>query len=430
MASTHAADWAEPDTPQRDWKKLVLIIGLAGLSWVATYVGMLELIETNMGSLPLLHKLIIGFSVAMLMTMVVWLLDQMFSRVDWFTRLAYIFGYVFLSIISIGFGFGFYWKVLESRSEAARSAESAVGQVQSSLYGASTRLEQLQATLVQLSAMSTDKAAIERDKGTSCPNSSPGDGPRRKMRDEDAARFNFASEFVKGRVTAIKGDMGALDAELAKIVSNDASTIDAASGTRNEFMRSLGRRLDMTVTGFNAFRTDPQLRQIRTDLADRAERTTIDIGDGKSITCPDSQLQVAVRGVVRAIDQLPTLEKPQIAAVEGSEATIEAFRRLTATFFGLLSFELPPSADELRLLQQKAVQSIDNPGALHALNNEAVGLSKRDYIPLGVAVVRRPLPAAGLHWAPDEPLRRHATEHDRSRARAGVPHPVALFRDP
>jgi hypothetical protein len=190
---------------------------------------------------------------------------------------------------------------------------------------------------------------------------------------------------VKGRVGAIKGDMGALDAELAKIVSNDASIIDA-HGTRNEFMRTLGRRLDMTVTGFNAFRTDPQLRQIRTDLADRAERTTIDGGNGKHIVCPDAQLQVAVRGVVRAIDQLPTLEKPEIAAVEGSEATIEAFRRLTATFFGLLSFELPPSADELRELQQKAVQSIENPGSLHALNHEAVGLSKRDYIPLGVAV--------------------------------------------
>lgn len=380
------AGWSEPDSPKRDWKKLVLIAGLAGLSWVATYVGMLELIESNMGSLPLVHKLIIGFSVAMLMTMVVWLLDQMFSSIDWFTRLAYLFGYVFLTIISVGFGFGFYWKVLESRSEAARSAESAVGQVQSSLHGAATRLEQLQATLGQLATLSTQKAAVEREKGTSCPNSSPGDGPRRKMRDEDAARFNFASEFVHGRVTSIKGEMATLDTELAKIVSNDASTIDAATGTRNEFMRSLGRRLDMTVTGFNAFRTDPQLRQIRTDLADRAERSTIDAGNGKAIACPDAQLQVALRGVVRAIDQLPTLEKPEIAAVEGSEATIEAFRRLTATFFGLLSFELPPSADQLRTLQQKAVQSIDNPAALQSLSNSAVGLSKRDYIPLGVAV--------------------------------------------
>ena len=384
-ALSHDSDWAEPDAPKRDWKKLVLIIGLAGLSWVATYVGMLELIESNMGSLPLVHKLIIGFSVAMLMTMVVWLLDQMFSPIDWFTRLAYLGGYVFLTIISVGFGFGFYWKVLESRSEAARSAESAVGQVQSSLNGAATRLEQLQGTLVQLAALSTDKATLERDKGTSCPNSSPGDGPRRKMRDEDAARFGFASDFVKGRVTSIKGDMAALDGELAKIVSNDASTIDKATGTRNEFMRTLGRRLDMTVTGFNAFRTDPQLRQIRTDLADRAERTTINAG-GKSISCPDAQLQVALRGVVRAIDQLPTLEKPEIAAVEGSEATIEAFRRLTATFVGLMSFELPPSADELRVLQQRAVQSIDNPAALRALSTEAVGLSKRDYIPLGIAV--------------------------------------------
>src|SRR4029078_10830769 len=174
---------------------------------------------------------------------VVWLLDQMFSPIDWFTRLSYVFSYVFLSIISIGFGFCFFLEVLESPSEAARSAESAVGQVQSSLHGASTRLEQLQATLVQLSAISTSKAELERSKVTSCPNSSPGDGPRRKMRDEDAARFNFASECVKGRGTAVKGDMGALDAELAKLVSNDASTIDAATGTRNEFMRSLGRRL-------------------------------------------------------------------------------------------------------------------------------------------------------------------------------------------
>jgi hypothetical protein len=385
-AGDWADDWSEPEKPQRDWKKLFLVAGLAALSWVATYVGMLELIKSNMGDLPLVHKIIIGFSVAMLMTMVVWLLDQMFSPIDWFTKLSYVCGYIFLTIISVGFGFGFYWKVLESRAEASRSAESAVGQVQSSLHGASTRLEQLQGTLVQLSAISTEKAEIERNKGTSCPNSSPGDGPRRKMRDEDAARFTFASDFVKARVTAVKGDMAALDTELAKILADDPAIIDPKSGTRNEFMRALGRRLDLTVTGFNAFRTDPQLRQIRTDLADRAERTTLADTHGGIIACPDPQLQVALRGVVRAIDQLPNLEKPEIAAVEGSEATIEAFRRLTATFFGLLSFKMPPSADELRELQQRAVQSIENPAGVRALNNEAVGLSKRDYIPLGVAV--------------------------------------------
>jgi len=52
-----------PDySPPRDLKKLVLIIGLGTLSWVATYVGMLELIEANMGDLPLVHRVIVGFS--------------------------------------------------------------------------------------------------------------------------------------------------------------------------------------------------------------------------------------------------------------------------------------------------------------------------------------------------------------------------------
>ncbi|MEQ1671194.1 MAG: hypothetical protein ABL893_10080, partial [Hyphomicrobium sp.] len=350
--------------PERDWKRGVLIAGLGILSWVATYVGMLELIEANMGDLPLIHKAIIGFSVAMLMTMIIWLLDQLFKPHPFVTKVFYASGYVFLSLISIGFGFGFYWKVLESRGESTRSAESAVSQVQNSLHAASTRLEQLNATLVQLTGVSTSKAELERAKGTSCPNSKPGDGPRRKMREEDAQRFSFASEFVNGRVGAVKGDMAALNGDLAKIVSADASTFDAKTGTRNEFMRTLGRKLDMTVTGFNAFRTDPQLRQIRTDLAERAEKTTFgDAKGGGAISCPDAQLQTALRGVVKAIDQLPELEKPQIAAVEGSEATIEAFRRLTATFYGALAFKLPPSADELRELQKKAVQSVESGAA-------------------------------------------------------------------
>jgi hypothetical protein len=388
-AAPEQGDWGDGDSqPPRDIKKLVLIAGLGILSWVATYVGMLELIEANMGDLPLIHKAIIGFSVAMLMTMIIWLLDQMFAPINGFTKFCYALGYVFLTIISVGFGFGFYWKVLESRSEASRSAESAISQVQGSLFAAATRLDQLQTTLVQLSAVSTEKAELERTKGTSCPNSRPGDGPRRKMRDDDAVRFAFSSDFVKARVGSVKTELSALDGDLLKIVNADPSTLDPKSGTRNEFMKGLSRKLDMTVTGFNAFRTDPQLRQLRTDLSDRAERSTF--GDPKKggFVCPDPQLQGALRGAVKAIDQIPELEKPKIAAVEGSEATIEAFRRLTATFYGMLAFKMPPSADELRELQQKAVQSVEGGAAAQAAlrADEAVGLSKRDYVPLAVAL--------------------------------------------
>jgi hypothetical protein len=378
----------------RDPKRLILVVGLGALSWVATYVGMLELIEANLGDLPFIHKIIIAFSVAMLMVMIVWLLDRMFTPAPLFTKACYVAGYVFLSIISVGFGFGFYWKVLESRGEASRSAESAITQVQSALFAASTRLEQLQSTLDQLTTISAQKAVVERESGKSCPDSGPGDGPRRKMRDEDAGRFKFAADFVRGRIGTVKSDMAALDGDLQKIVKDDRSVIDAKTGNRNEFLRGVGRKLDLTVTGFNAFRSDPQLKQIRIDLADRAEKTTITGAKGVVISCPDAQLQMALRGVVRAIDQLPQLEKPTIAAVEGSEAVIEAFRRLTSTFFGLLSFKLPPSADELRELQRKAVQSVEGgasgqsgaPAQRSAFAEQSAGLAKRDYVPLAVAI--------------------------------------------
>lgn len=380
-------DWAEPEQPDYDWKKVVLVIGLGALSWVATYVGMLELIQANMGDLPLTHKVIIGFSVAMLMIMIIWILDQLFSPINFSTKLIYCAGYIFLSVISVGFGFGFYWKVLESRSEATRSAESAISQVQNALHAGSTRLEQLNSTLVQLTQVSTQKAVEEREKGTSCPNSRPGDGPRRKLRDADAQRFAFSSEFVGSRVSSVKADMAALDGELKKLSDNDKSTIDAKSGTRNEFMRALNRKLDMTVTGFNAFRTDPQLRQIRADLAARAEQTVFPTSSGGKFSCPDSQLQAALRGVVRAIDQLPEMGKPEVAAVEGSEATIEAFRRLTASIEGILTLSPPPSSDELRALQKKAVQSVaEANGRTESAYARPAGLSKRDYVPLAIAI--------------------------------------------
>lgn len=387
--SWHEADHGKAPKGKRDWKRMLLLIGLGGLSWVATYVGMLELIEANVGDLPFLHKAIIGFSVAMLMVMVVWLLDQIFSEIGFITRLLFVAGYAFLTLISVGFGFGFYWKVLESRGESSRSAEAAVGQVQNALHAGVTRLEQLQRTLDALTLISAEKAQLERTSGTSCPNSRPGDGPRRQLREDDASRFKFAADFVRTRVGSIKGELGGLNGALGKVMSNDASTMSAATGTRNDFMRGLNRNLDMTVTGFNAFRSDPQLKQIRSDLGERADKSSFPDTKGGTFQCPDVQLAAALKGVVRAIDELPLLEKPTIAAVEGSEAVIEAFRRLSASLFGALTFKLPPSPEELRELQKKAVQSVEG-GAqaqarLTALSGQA-GLSNRDYIPLAIAL--------------------------------------------
>jgi hypothetical protein len=366
------------------FKKIFLVTCLAGLSWFATYVGMLELITANSGKIPLVHQIAIGLAVATLMLMVLYILDALFSPISWWLRILYLLGYVLLTLISVGFSFGFFWKVLESRGEATRSAEAAIAQVQRALEEGKTRISQLGATLDTLTVMSAQKATEEREKGLTCPDSPPGDGPRRRMRDADAKNFAFTSEFIKSRSGGIQTDLDALNADVAKVLSRDASTFDA-SGTRNDFLRGLNRKLDLTITRFNALRTDPQLAEQRNALSARAEKTSF--GGGKSMfTCPDPQLQTALHGVVRAIDSLPSIEKPNIAAVEGSEAVIEAFRRLTATTIGALSFNLPPSPEKLRELQRTAVQSAANPAEKQALMAQEPGLGSRDYIPLFVAI--------------------------------------------
>ncbi len=368
-----------------DFKKIALIAGLAALSWISTYSGMLELVQANLGDLDLVFKIAIGASVAMLMLMVVWLLDQLFNEVTVFpVRVLYITGYLFLTLISVGFSFGFYWKFLESRSEASRGAESAVTQVQGALHGAETRLDQMANVFTQLSLVSTKKAEDENAKGNSCPNSKPGDGPRRRLRDSDAASFSTASQFVEQRSAALKQDVANLEGDLQKIVHQDKSTFDVKTGTRNEFIKGLGRKLEMTVVGFNAFRTDPQLKQLRADFAERADKTVFPDEQGKTFACPDPQIQAALRSAVKAIDALPILEKPEITTVEGADATIEAFRRLNTTLLSLAQFKLPATPDQIRNQQVRAIQT----GGVEAKQAPAgeSGLSQRDYIPLAIAL--------------------------------------------
>ena len=157
-------------------------------------------------------------------------------------------------------------------------------------------------------------------------------------------------------------------------------------------MRALGRKLDLTVTGFNAFRTDPQLRQIR--IRSCRPRRADDVRRRQKrqvVSCPDPQLQMALRGVVQR-------HRP---AARAAEARDRRGRRLGGDDRSLP----PPDDDVLRpaLLQAAAVgrraartaeesRPIGREPAGRRVRaaapstTKAAGLSKRDYVPLAVAV--------------------------------------------
>lgn len=376
------------------WKSILLVIGLSILSWISTYTGMLELITANAGQISTIYMVAVGFAVAMLQLMILFVLDSLFSKrfykTDFGVRKSvfalfplYVAGYIFLTLISVGFGFGFYWKYLEARSASTISAESSVAQVQALLQRGQSQLEQLQTTLGTLARISTERAEVERTQGGTCPGSRPGEGPRMRLREADAQKFQFAQQFVGSRIESVQTDMARLTTQLQKILNNDPSVIDPKTGTRNVFMRELNRELRLTIARFNALRNDPQLQALRDDFAQRAEQTEFPDGRGGTFRCPDPALRSALLGVVRAIDQFPTMEPPEISIVEGPAAVVEAFRRLTTTVFGLLQLQLPPSPEELRQLRAKQAQGI---AEAERPFSEQPGLGPRDYIPLSIAI--------------------------------------------
>ena len=224
-------------------------------------------------------------------------------------------------------------------------------------------------TFSSLARISAEKAETERNAGGTCPGSRAGDGPRRRLRDGDAQRFTFANDFISQRIGTVKGDFTELNSDLQKIRQRDPSVTDPVSGTRGAFMGELNRKLGLVATRFNAFRNDPQLLQLRDEFKTRASQTSFSDDRGGTFICPDQQLRTALSGVVRAIEELPQLDPPQVRAYEGSEAVLEAFRRLTNSGIGWWNVEQLTS-----LVTGAPVPPVEN------------GLTQRDYVPLMIAI--------------------------------------------
>ena len=362
---------------------ILLLIGLSALAWISTYSGMLQLIAASSGDIGAPAKIAIGFAVLMLQGMIVYTLDAMFSgQLRILLYPLYIAGYIVLVLISVAFAFGFYWRFLEAGAQTTQAAGASVFEVQRALQTGQSRLELLQSTFTTLSTISTQKAATERTSGGTCPNSRAGDGPRRRLRETDAQRFQFANDLIATRTNEVKADIADLNGDLQRVLKKDPATIDAATGTRTAFIEGLDRKLGLVVARFNSLRGDPQLRQLHDEFAARAKQTSFPDEGGGAFVCPDGQLKIALDGVVRSIDDLPELQKPELRSVEGSEAVIEAFRRLSNTAIALVVHgKAPPSPEQIRKEQ------VAQPSGLEAaFTQDKAGLSDRDYIPLMIAI--------------------------------------------
>jgi hypothetical protein len=378
--------------------KLFLMAGLGVAAWYATFDGMRQLIEANSGSLDFVTKGAIGFTVSLLTLMIIFILNEFFKPKPVWLLLLCIAGYILLLLISVGFGFGFYWKLINSKVVATEEASAAITQVQDALVQGQERLAQVQQALKQLAETSSRKATQEVNEGGTCPdNRQARPGPRRDMRDDDAKNFGDAAMLMGSRIDTVKQGIDELSPDLKLIqtgVNKDPETgrsLLDADGTRNSFLRSVDSKVSSTVARYEALRTDPMLDGLKKQFEERAKKEVFTYR-GTTFHCPaDDKLKSDLSNVASAINKLPAIQNPGIKAVEGSEATIQAFQRLTTTFLALVTtFKLPPSPEELKELKKRRIEAADraNQGKTQPdkEKEDQPGMSKRDLIPFMAAI--------------------------------------------
>lgn len=313
------------------------------LSWFATYTGMSHyIIGGSVYGFSFLH-LFIMVATASLMLMIVWILSKLFSNVPIAGKLFLTVGYLLLTAVSVGFGFGFYWDLIRSDDEKHREVGRKVADVRQVFVTSSDRFGQVIGNLEAAESLSRERAKKERTRGNSCgTGSAPGRGPIMTHRNKDASalrdwglKLRRIRSDVRDRVEGIKGEAE----KILSLRSTGTSDEDIVSAYR-EFNTQLGD----AIAYFNNLDTGVGFKGIRDDMEKRARQTRFVTPRGNRFTCVDADLARALERTVAALDEIQDIPKLHIEPPTLGNSIKEAVVRLIASVGSIFGVSSEPAA--------------------------------------------------------------------------------------
>ena len=377
----------------KNTKRWVLIVGLTLISGVATFRGMLEIIQANYaGDLDTIMVLAIAGAVALLMLMILYVLDTLFTRPRMIMMCVLLGVYVLLEMISIGFGFGFYWKIIAARSFVAQNTELATSDILTDMKVTRSRLENITESISDASAHSAAMARQETETGGTCDaNAQPTAGPRQRLRAQDEADMTLAKKQVDSRIASLNAVLNGLEQSVADFRDVFASG-DIAQ--RNAAVQRVSLNVRQAASQVNDFSVDPDIALLISQLQERASKTEfVDARSGVAFSCPDQTLTRLLQRSINALQNLPPLNPREIIAAEGPEATKLAFLRLAnymmqiATTLDFSIQQLTDTQADLQRRRQEAVrQGQDTTTQVRPAPDDVKTLNESDIIPLLVAI--------------------------------------------
>ena len=216
---------------------------------------------------------------------------------DW--RLTGSWGMFLLTIIFLVISWSitlpFWYRVLRGEAVLVTAFEDQRNDAVRDVVKARDTLSSVVGQAHALSAKSSDLAKAELGKGFTCENVGNGEGPRRRFRNADAARFAEVERSVTEIRDRLNGAVTALE-RLPSIAHTDPATVL--------------RLTNDAVAVARAATQDQALRSISQSLRERS-RTDGDMrsepGSKETFRCPDPQIAEGAIRMVDSIDGLPAM---------------------------------------------------------------------------------------------------------------------------
>jgi len=383
------------------------------ISFIGTYTGMLQVLQSgdnSFGFLGVMGVFLFIFATTIIMAYSV---SEMFrSGRDFWPRMSLVVTYLVTLLISVSFGFAFYWTQLEARTQAVGDAERYLTVFDREITVADTQLAGTLATLTTLNTNFTALSAAERASGNQCGEvSGGGDGPRTRHLAARAGEINALVMALTPQIASVRTEADLVRGSIENVRAIGSKTSgEVTPAQREEVFRAAAGAANKAGATLEALATSQSVQNYIGDLRIWAGEyanpslTRVEAGTGAQFKCYNTTIASQLNGVSADLAALPVLPISELDSYAGAAATREALDRfwftLTAPVRGLVDGpETQTETEREEAVRRDAIREALGTRTDEAANDEMSssdvkelvegqqGLRRNDALPLGLAIV-------------------------------------------
>lgn len=383
------------------------------ISFIGTYTGMLQVLKSGDNSFGLLGVVGVFLFIFATTLIMAYSVSEVFrSGRSFWPRMSLVATYVVTLLISVSFGFAFYWTQLEARTQAVGDAERYLTVFDREITVADTQLAATLTTLTTLNANFNTLSAAERASGNQCGEvSGGGDGPRTRHLAARAGEINALVMALTPQIEAVRAEAEVVRGQIEQVRAIGAKTAsDVTPAEREQVFRSAAGAANKAGATLEALATSQSVKNYTADLrtwsAEYANPslTRVEAGTGNRFKCYNTTIASQLNGVASDLAALPILPISDLDAYAGAAATREALDRfwftLTGPVRGILDGPRTQTETEREdALRREAIREVlarqgeevpreeMSSREVKELVAAQQGLRRDDALPLGLAIV-------------------------------------------